>query len=195
MYKKAVQWQFYCQRQQLPWVAEQTQQTQVNGKNPHILFNANSGWTVLLFKMFVQFETVSSPGNGARCSNSEPDSTLQLQITLRLSLTAVKETLLEQETFLSLLNPHPRTETPPHHVLPVLLTVSICKRAFFGLLCYSGSQPGCPETTLGNNSFWEGEEDFFLKSFQTQKQSSISNTASLIWLREKKTRQLTSKIH
>lgn len=109
----------------------------------------------------------------------------------------MKETLLEQETVLSLLNPHPRTETPPHHVLPVLLTVSICKHAFFGLLCYSGSQSGCPETTLGNNSFWEeGEEDFFfLKSFQTQKQSSISNIASLIWLREKKTRQLTSKIH
>lgn len=71
MYKKAVQRQFYCQRQQLSWVAEQTQQTQVNGKNPHILLNANSGWTVLLFKMFVQFETVSSPGNGARCSNAQ----------------------------------------------------------------------------------------------------------------------------
>lgn len=41
-----------------------------------------------------------------------------IAITLQLSLTAVKETLLEQETFLSLLNPHPRTETPPHHVLP-----------------------------------------------------------------------------
>lgn len=32
-----------------------------------------------------------------------------IAITLQLSLTAVKETLLEQETFLSLLNPHPRT--------------------------------------------------------------------------------------
>lgn len=162
MYKKAVQWKFYCQRQQLPWVAEQTQQTQVNGKNPHILLNANSGWTVLLFKMFVQFETVSSPGNGARCSNAQSQTVhCNYKLHSLLSLTAVKETLLEQETFLSLLNPHPYTETPPHHVLPVLLTVSICKCAFFGLLCYSGSQPGCPETTLGNNSFWEGEEFFF----------------------------------
>lgn len=83
-----------------------------------------------------------------------------IAITLQLSLTAVKETLLEQETFLSLLNPHPCTETPPHHVLPVLTTVFICKHAFFGLLCYSGAQPGCPETALGNKSFWEGEKDF-----------------------------------
>lgn len=44
-----------------------------------------------------------------------------IAITPQFSLTAVKETLLE--TFLSLLNPHPRTETPPHHVLPVLMTV------------------------------------------------------------------------
>lgn len=74
-----------------------------------------------------------------------------IAITAQLSPAAVKETLLEQETFLSLLNPHPRTETPPHHVLPVLLMAFICKHAFFGLLCYSGSQPGCPETALGNN--------------------------------------------
>lgn len=119
-----------------------------------------------------------------------------IAITPQLSPTAVRETLLEQETFLSLLNPNPRTETPPHHVLPVLLTVCICKHAFFGLLCYSGSQPGCPETTLGNDSFWEGENyKKKKKSFQTQQQSSISNTASLIWLRKKMTRQLISKIH
>lgn len=118
-----------------------------------------------------------------------------IAITPQLSPTAMRETLLEQETFLSLLNPNPRTETPPHHVLPVLLTVCICKHAFFGLLCYSGSQPGCPETTLGNDSFWEGENYKKKKSFQTQQQSSISNTASLIWLRKKMTRQLISKIH
>lgn len=108
-----------------------------------------------------------------------------IAITPQLSLTAVKETLLERETFLSLLNPHPRTETPPHRVLPVLTTVLICKHAFFGLLCYSGAQPGCPETALGNNSFWEGEKDFFLKKKVSKLKSSISNTASLIWLRKK----------
>lgn len=88
-----------------------------------------------------------------------------IAITLQLSPTTVKETLLEQKTFLRLLNPHPCTETPPHHVLPVLTTAFICKHAFFGLLCYSGSQPGCPETTLGNNSFWVEENDFFFKKF------------------------------
>lgn len=86
-----------------------------------------------------------------------------IAITLQLSPTAVKETLLEQETFLRLLNLHPHTETPPHHVLPILTTTFICKHAFFGLLCYSGSQPGCPETALGNNSFWVEENDFLFK--------------------------------
>lgn len=66
--------------------------------------------------------------------------------------------LTGMEMFLSLLNLHPHTETHPHHVLPILTTVFICKHAFFGLLCYSGAQLGCPEPTLGNNSVWGGEK-------------------------------------
>lgn len=90
-----------------------------------------------------------------------------IAISLQRSLTAVKEAILEQETFLRLLNPHPCSETPPHHVLPILMTVFICKHAFFGLLRYSGSQLGCPETALGNNSFWKWES--YLKKKKASK--------------------------
>jgi len=104
---------------------------------------------------------VSSPGNGARCSNTQSQ-------TVRCNDTAAftdssERILTGMGTFLSLLNPHPCTEAPPHHVLPVLVTVFICKHAFFGLLCYAGAQPGCPETTLGDDSFWGGKKIFFKK--------------------------------